>query len=178
MSQLDTTSEVASRPWVARNLAGSDLVEAFLIAAVVAVLTLRTFLAATGYPQVGGSRLHIAHLLYGGLVMLVAIMMLLLLVGSRVHSIAAWVGGLGFGSEPAHPGRPARRDRSREAEPVSSSGWSWDESLYAGSAAHYASGRLPYPVELADAVRTCLRLALSHVNVGWGHFQLVRTHVN
>ncbi|MBA2531445.1 MAG: hypothetical protein H0V23_04970 [Nocardioidaceae bacterium] len=41
---------------------------------------------------------------------------------------------------------------------MSSSGWSWDESLYAGSAAHYASGRLPYPVELADAVRTCLRL--------------------
>jgi len=92
---LDTTSEVASRPWIARNLAGADLVEAFLIAAVVAVLTLRTFLAATGYPQVGGSRLHIAHLLYGGLGMLVAIMMLLL-VGSRVQ--ASPPGSAGSGS--------------------------------------------------------------------------------
>jgi len=97
VSQLSTTGEAPSRPWIARNLAGPDLAEAFLVAAVVVVITLRTFLAATGYPQVGGSRLHIAHLLYGGLGMLLAILMLLMLVGSRVHSVAAWIGGLGFG---------------------------------------------------------------------------------
>jgi SAM-dependent methyltransferase len=27
-------------------------------------------------------------------------------------------------------------------------GWAWDETLYAGSAEHYATGRLPYPDEL------------------------------
>ena len=31
--------------------------------------------------------------------------------------------------------------------------WSWDESLYAGSAAYYLRGRFPYPQELADALR-------------------------
>ncbi|GIJ54915.1 class I SAM-dependent methyltransferase [Virgisporangium aurantiacum] len=31
-------------------------------------------------------------------------------------------------------------------------GWSWDPSLYTGSAAFYATGRMAYPPELADAV--------------------------
>lgn len=37
-------------------------------------------------------------------------------------------------------------------------GWEWDETLYAGSATHYASGRMPYPPELAGAVRDALGL--------------------
>ncbi len=35
---------------------------------------------------------------------------------------------------------------------------SWDESLYAGSAAYYARGRMPYPTGLADALRDELSL--------------------
>jgi SAM-dependent methyltransferase len=31
--------------------------------------------------------------------------------------------------------------------------WKWDETLYAGSALHYAAGRMPYPPDLADALR-------------------------
>ena len=31
--------------------------------------------------------------------------------------------------------------------------WEWDESLYAGSAAHYGVGRMPYPPRLAEAIR-------------------------
>jgi len=36
--------------------------------------------------------------------------------------------------------------------------WEWDETLYAGSAAYYASGRLAYPAELAEALRRELGL--------------------
>ncbi|MGW0518647.1 methyltransferase domain-containing protein [Crossiella sp. NPDC003009] len=36
--------------------------------------------------------------------------------------------------------------------------WTWDASLYAGSAEHYARGRLAYPAELADALAAQLRL--------------------
>lgn len=36
--------------------------------------------------------------------------------------------------------------------------WSWDETLYAGSAAYYARGRFPYPQEVADALRDELDL--------------------
>ena len=44
--------------------------ELFLFAAVATVLLVRTFLAVSGYPQVGGGGLHIAHVLWGGLLML------------------------------------------------------------------------------------------------------------
>lgn len=36
--------------------------------------------------------------------------------------------------------------------------WSWDETLYAGSAAYYTRGRFPYPQELAGALRDELHL--------------------
>ncbi|MFF4594397.1 class I SAM-dependent methyltransferase [Amycolatopsis sp. NPDC001319] len=37
-------------------------------------------------------------------------------------------------------------------------GWEWDETLYAGSAAYYARGRVAYPAALADAIAGALRL--------------------
>lgn len=36
--------------------------------------------------------------------------------------------------------------------------WSWDPTLYAGSAAHYAVGRVGYPAELVDALVRALAL--------------------
>jgi SAM-dependent methyltransferase len=36
--------------------------------------------------------------------------------------------------------------------------WKWDDSLYAGSAAYYARGRLAYPQAVADALRDELEL--------------------
>jgi SAM-dependent methyltransferase len=41
---------------------------------------------------------------------------------------------------------------------MESSAWVWDASLYAGSAPHYVTGRVPYPAELADAIRDELGL--------------------
>ncbi len=41
---------------------------------------------------------------------------------------------------------------------MSDAPWEWDETLYAGSAAFYATGRMPYPRELADVLRDELRL--------------------
>jgi SAM-dependent methyltransferase len=38
------------------------------------------------------------------------------------------------------------------------SGWSWDPSLYAGSARYYAVGRVPYPGAVVDALVAALRL--------------------
>ncbi|WP_315094067.1 class I SAM-dependent methyltransferase [uncultured Cellulomonas sp.] len=36
--------------------------------------------------------------------------------------------------------------------------WQWDPTLFAGTAAHYVVGRLPYPPALADALRDALGL--------------------
>ena len=79
------------------HLAG-DLLEQFFVAAVVAVLGIRIYLQATGFPQVGGGQLHIAHLLWGGLLMLVAVVLSLTFLGRHIQSWAAILGGLGFGT--------------------------------------------------------------------------------
>ena len=64
---------------------------------VATVLVIRTQLWLTNYPQLGGHGLHIAHLLWGGLFMLVAIGLLLTFVGRGIRRPAAVLGGVGFG---------------------------------------------------------------------------------
>lgn len=75
-----------------------ESLDLFLVAAVLTVLTLRVYLKATNYPQIGGGGLHIAHVLWGGLGMVVAIGILLTFVEPGIRPIAALIGGMGFGA--------------------------------------------------------------------------------
>jgi len=81
-----------------RNSRMSVLLECFLIASVTSVLVIRFFLAATGDPQLGGGGLHISHMLWGGLDMLVALVLSLAFLGRRMQTIVALLGGIGFGT--------------------------------------------------------------------------------
>ncbi|MGZ3600650.1 MAG: hypothetical protein ACXVCO_08010 [Ktedonobacterales bacterium] len=81
-----------------RNMAMGQFLETFLVAAVTAILAIRAFLAATGYPRLGGGGLHIAHMLWGGLLMLLALVLLLAFLGRRIQALAALIGGVGFGT--------------------------------------------------------------------------------
>src|SRR4051794_16342303 len=74
-----------------------SLLETFLVCSVATVLVIRTQLWATNYPQLGGGGLHIAHLLYGGIFMVIAIGLLLIYLNRGVRRPAAVIGGLGFG---------------------------------------------------------------------------------
>ena len=78
--------------------ADADLLDTFLVSAVAAIVVIRIFLEATGYPQLGGGGLHIAHVLWGGLGMLVAIVLLLLYLTPSARQLAAVIGGAGFGA--------------------------------------------------------------------------------
>ncbi|HTB48654.1 MAG TPA: hypothetical protein VK712_01080 [Verrucomicrobiae bacterium] len=80
-----------------RNVNARDNLEIFLVSAISSLLLLRFFLYEAGYPQVGGGSLHIAHMLYGGLLMLVAITLNLAFLGERVRRWSALLGGIGFG---------------------------------------------------------------------------------
>lgn len=83
-------------PWT-RDVYGDDALEMLLVFAVVTILGIRGFLALTGYPHLGGAGLHIAHMLWGGLFMLVAIFLLLVFWNPFARRIAAIVAGVGFG---------------------------------------------------------------------------------
>src|SRR6266568_3094483 len=41
---------------------------------------------------------------------------------------------------------------------AAAAGWQWDETLYAGAAPYYGVGRMPYPGEVANALRSELGL--------------------
>jgi hypothetical protein len=49
------------------------------------------------YPQVGGSKLHIAHVLWGGLLLLAALLTTLSFLSPAAKPLAATAGGVGFG---------------------------------------------------------------------------------
>ena len=80
-----------------RNQDADEFFESFCIAAVAAILGIRALLHLTCYPTVGGASLHVAHMLWGGLLMLVALLLLLGFLGKQVKSTAAFIGGLGWG---------------------------------------------------------------------------------
>lgn len=80
-----------------RNNRARDLLDAFLVSAISSLLLLRFYLYITGYPQIGGGPLHIAHMLYGGIFMMAAIVIAIAFLGTRTRQISAIIGGVGFG---------------------------------------------------------------------------------
>lgn len=80
-----------------RNIEIDHLFDNFLVSAVSSILLIRFFLGITGYPQIGGNSFHIAHLLWGGLFMTVAFLMLLAYVSRSIKFSASIIGGIGFG---------------------------------------------------------------------------------
>lgn len=78
--------------------AGVDL-RLFLLTGVATVLLTRWLLARTGYPKLGGhgTGLHIAHMLWGGLLMTAGLVVLLVFLGRRVRLWGSVTGGVGFG---------------------------------------------------------------------------------
>jgi hypothetical protein len=80
-----------------RGIEFGSLHETLLITGVCTILVIRTQLWLTNYPQLGGRGLHVAHLLWGGMFMLIAIGLLLTFLGRPVRRVGAIVGGVGFG---------------------------------------------------------------------------------
>lgn len=83
---------------VVRNVDAGTYLEAFLVSAVASMLVIRLYLKMTGFPQVGGGGVHIAHMLWGGLLMMVAVIMLVAYLGKRMKRLASIIGGIGFGA--------------------------------------------------------------------------------
>ncbi len=68
-----------------------------IVSFVVAVVGTRWFLQLTGYPQVGGGELHVAHMLWGGLALVIAALLGLIVSASWVAPVVAILTGAGTG---------------------------------------------------------------------------------
>lgn len=103
-----------------RDPAGPRHVAGFLAVTVLTVLVTRGLLALTGFPQLGGGGLHIAHVLWGGLLMAVAVVAVLSWAGPVVRPAAALVGGIGFGLFVDEIGKFVTADNDYFYEPTAS----------------------------------------------------------
>lgn len=108
----------APRRLFLRNIDGQDHLEVFVVSAITAILAIRLFLHLTGYPQIGGPELHIAHLLWGGLFMLAAFVLLFVFLGKARLRTAAILGGAGFGAFLDEVGKFVTRDSDYFYEPA------------------------------------------------------------
>lgn len=93
-----------------RDERAGDLLENFFITAVVAILGIRLYLrfapggnlptqVSFSAPVVSApTSFHIAHMLWGGVFMLAALILLLTFIGRTAKEWAAVIGGLGFGT--------------------------------------------------------------------------------
>ncbi|MFA6372316.1 MAG: hypothetical protein WCW68_06805, partial [Methanothrix sp.] len=81
-----------------RNLEATSLLELFFVTSVFSVLGIRFFLALTGYPSLRQGNLHIAHVLLGGVLMMVALVIALAYINKSAYYLVAVLGGLGFGA--------------------------------------------------------------------------------
>jgi hypothetical protein len=85
-----------SRSAVMREHACTYLLTSLVAFAITVILT-RTFLQLTGFPQIGNSVLHIAHALWGGLLLFLAVLLPLAFANRWALQASAILSGLGIG---------------------------------------------------------------------------------
>ncbi len=68
-----------------------------LLSFAATVILVRLFLALTHYPQLGSGQLHIAHVLWGGLLLFVAALLPLILANRWVYAVSGVLSGIGAG---------------------------------------------------------------------------------
>lgn len=96
MSPAGIAEPTSTRRPVAREEAAGYLT-LLVVAFVITVTVTRLFLATTGYPRIGGSTFHLAHALWGGLLLVVAVVVQLLWANRWALPLAAGCAGIGVG---------------------------------------------------------------------------------
>jgi hypothetical protein len=98
--EVEAAARSRLRHWpVVRDLTAGARLEWLLVFAIATIVVTRAILELAGYPQIGGGTgLHVAHVLWGGLLMLVALLLLLGTVGGGLaRGLGVLAGGIGFG---------------------------------------------------------------------------------
>ena len=68
-----------------------------LLSFAASVALTRLFLELTGYPQLGNQTLHIAHVMWGGLLLFVSALLMLIYANRWVYRMGAILAGVGVG---------------------------------------------------------------------------------
>jgi hypothetical protein len=97
-SFLRETPALANRVWApVRRSGASGLLLLTLLSFAVTVGGTRLLLTITGYPRLGGESLHIAHVLWGGLVLFAAALLMLIFANRWAYQAGSVLAGVGMG---------------------------------------------------------------------------------
>jgi hypothetical protein len=93
---MSTNNPLKNRKPIRRQ--GSErYLEITLLSFAVSVSATRLFLDLTGYPKIGNGDLHIAHVLWGGLLLFIANLMMLIYANRWVYLLGSMISGIGVG---------------------------------------------------------------------------------
>ena len=90
-------SDPTPNPFITISDRASRLMLIVLVSCALTVALVRLFLVLTGYPQIGNSTFHLTHALWGGLALLLAGVMALVVQNRGAAMIIALLTGIGFG---------------------------------------------------------------------------------
>lgn len=94
---LPFSTAVASLPGAVKREKAEHYMLFVLVGFAVTIIATRSFLELTGYPQIASGDFHIAHVLWGGLLLFVASLLLLIGRGSDLYWLSSLLTGIGFG---------------------------------------------------------------------------------
>ncbi|MDL1900079.1 hypothetical protein FBR02_04845 [Anaerolineae bacterium CFX9] len=80
-----------------RRYRASHYLLVMLVSFAIAVVGTRAFLELTGYPQIGNSTLHIAHVLWGGLALFASTLIMMIYANRWAFTVGAILSGIGVG---------------------------------------------------------------------------------
>jgi len=147
-----------------RDFAAGRYLDLMLVAAVTTVILIRFFLVLTGYPQLGGAGLHIAHVLWGGLLMLAALVVAISFVGRRPQWLVAILGGAGFGAFIDEVGKFVTQDHDYFYQPAVSLIYVALIMLYLAIRSLHRERTARRPEYVANAIQDVLEIAMGDLD--------------
>ena len=147
-----------------RSLEGENLLEIFFVTSVASVIGIRFFLALTGYPSFSPGNLHIAHVLLGGILMMISLVIALGYINKSAFYLVATIGGFGFGAFIDELGKFITGDNNYFYRPVAALIYMTFILLYLGIEAFVHRAKLSEQEKLINVLELAKEMVLEDMD--------------